>query len=485
MEEEIITTDVDEIIDVLKQNERIELNELAEKTGLSVDIVGEWARLLEEQNLARIEQGITRSYVIWNGETKTAPDSAHQKKKSKGKNAEENVLLEKKTIPIELPEEAIITEADISRLREVKSEIEKTLIRSTSRIGKTTETLERIESELEEYVKNAKSKVKEKSGNVKKLEQLVEKMKGIDEEVKARLETARGRAAEKMAAATEIEEMLNEANRADAEINEAIENAKAKLKEETRQVSLLENELAELKKVDGWMKEYKAEYEQKFGEFSKYVQQQEGNFKRLKKTIDENTGGGDLEDLARVVSQGGMLETEEENGKEKQAKNKAGGVHDEAQARVEKTLEKLAKEEIGLKTNAEKTGKGIEKKDAKKARGEEAGKRDSKKAKTGDRANVEKALERFVKKERKEKHGQGEDAAKEIDFAEAYAHIEKTLENFAKEDGGKAERELINVTVDEAQAHIEEALKKIKAENGNVEDEFIALFKNRKKKSGN
>lgn len=62
-----ISTDIDNLIRVLKIKKSIELNDLAKQSGLSIRDVEKWVKVLEEQGLVRIGYKLTKMYVDWLG----------------------------------------------------------------------------------------------------------------------------------------------------------------------------------------------------------------------------------------------------------------------------------------------------------------------------------------------------------------------------------------------------------------------------------
>ncbi|MDD5317912.1 MAG: hypothetical protein PHF51_04255 [Candidatus ainarchaeum sp.] len=67
---ETISTGVDGFIALVREKGRVEINEAASKLGLSRQVLEEWAQVLEEQGLIRIEYKFTKFYLIWLASTK-------------------------------------------------------------------------------------------------------------------------------------------------------------------------------------------------------------------------------------------------------------------------------------------------------------------------------------------------------------------------------------------------------------------------------
>ncbi|MGC9057584.1 MAG: hypothetical protein ACP5H8_00690 [Candidatus Micrarchaeia archaeon] len=68
-----ISTDVDRIIDYIKNRKRAELIEVARALNIKAVDVDKWAKVLEKQGVVNIEYTLTRMYIIWK-----SPDSVEE-----------------------------------------------------------------------------------------------------------------------------------------------------------------------------------------------------------------------------------------------------------------------------------------------------------------------------------------------------------------------------------------------------------------------
>jgi|GEM_PF-7110771 len=62
-----ISTDIDRILDYVRERRRAELIEVARALGIRAGDVDKWARLLEREGLIQIEYNLTKMYIIWAG----------------------------------------------------------------------------------------------------------------------------------------------------------------------------------------------------------------------------------------------------------------------------------------------------------------------------------------------------------------------------------------------------------------------------------
>jgi chromosome segregation ATPase len=64
-DELLITTGVDALVRLVKQKKRIELSDVSELLNIAEDTIEEWAGILEEQGILRIEYRLTKIYLVW------------------------------------------------------------------------------------------------------------------------------------------------------------------------------------------------------------------------------------------------------------------------------------------------------------------------------------------------------------------------------------------------------------------------------------
>lgn len=67
MDDAIISTDVDNLVKILSREKRLELSDLARKSGLPRHDVEKWLKILEEEGYIRLEYNLTRIIAIWSG----------------------------------------------------------------------------------------------------------------------------------------------------------------------------------------------------------------------------------------------------------------------------------------------------------------------------------------------------------------------------------------------------------------------------------
>ena len=64
-DELLVTTGVDALVRLVKQSGRIELTEAAKELKIPIDTLEDWARVLEEEGILRVQYKLTRVYLVW------------------------------------------------------------------------------------------------------------------------------------------------------------------------------------------------------------------------------------------------------------------------------------------------------------------------------------------------------------------------------------------------------------------------------------
>ncbi|MCX8205763.1 MAG: hypothetical protein N3H30_00865, partial [Candidatus Micrarchaeota archaeon] len=62
-----ITTDVDRILEYVRERQRAEIIEIARALNIKAGDVDKWAKVLEREGVVRIEYNITKMYIVWAG----------------------------------------------------------------------------------------------------------------------------------------------------------------------------------------------------------------------------------------------------------------------------------------------------------------------------------------------------------------------------------------------------------------------------------
>ncbi len=65
MDKEVIFTDIDKLISLIKEKKRVELNEVAHILGVSASTVEEWASFLEKEGIISLDYSLSDVFLVW------------------------------------------------------------------------------------------------------------------------------------------------------------------------------------------------------------------------------------------------------------------------------------------------------------------------------------------------------------------------------------------------------------------------------------
>ena len=84
-DELLITTGVDALVRLVKEKQRIELEDASSILSIPPETIEDWARVLEEESILRIEYRLTKIYLVWirptEEEVATEKQSFYEEKK--------------------------------------------------------------------------------------------------------------------------------------------------------------------------------------------------------------------------------------------------------------------------------------------------------------------------------------------------------------------------------------------------------------------
>jgi len=74
-ESQIVKTEVDELVDVVKRHKRLSFEEAAKKLKMPLEVIETWSTFLEEEGVLAIDYRLTTPYLIPAQNAKNAPTS--------------------------------------------------------------------------------------------------------------------------------------------------------------------------------------------------------------------------------------------------------------------------------------------------------------------------------------------------------------------------------------------------------------------------
>lgn len=72
--DELISTGVDQLINVVFNKKKVKLEDVATELGLSEKVIQEWVKILEDEGLIRMEYSFTTPYLVWAGQDFKEPE---------------------------------------------------------------------------------------------------------------------------------------------------------------------------------------------------------------------------------------------------------------------------------------------------------------------------------------------------------------------------------------------------------------------------
>lgn len=87
--DELISTGVDQLINVVFNKKKVKLEEVATELGLSESVIQEWVKILEDEGLVRMEYSFTTPYLVWAGQDFKEPEGLKDVKSERDQLADE------------------------------------------------------------------------------------------------------------------------------------------------------------------------------------------------------------------------------------------------------------------------------------------------------------------------------------------------------------------------------------------------------------
>lgn len=378
LDELLISTGVDGLIKLLHDKKRVELNAAAKALRMEPAIVEDWAHVLEEDGIIRIEYQFTKVFLIWAAASKEVLEEKLgniEQRKEKLKESMSSMI-----------KDADEEEKELESLEKDYLELYKTLDPKLLRISEHTEKLKKFEKEEDTIYAKQLEKME---GVRKKLDELTKLMEKVQV-----LPVSKEKAPEEDMAylksyADELKERMKEVDLSFKKISEQIEKEKERLgkaieakevPEEARrmvgEIDLLKKRLEEAEKIgdvaaearkrigemDGLRK--RLEEAEKIGDVLLEVKKKIGEMDQLKKKLEEaekigeivvevRKRAGEMDQLKKRLSEVGRVAPDEKALKdvkaaldqlslfEKELKNEVGRIRSDADE-IQKSISRQA-----------------------------------------------------------------------------------------------------------------------------------------------
>lgn len=154
-DELLITTGVDSLVRLVKQKRKVELPEASSLLNIPEDTIEEWARVLEEEGIIRIEYRLARIFLVW--VPPTAEEIAEEKESFYREKEEIVKEIEKirKRMPTQEKEVAELKNTFENAYKRIKSrleELEKSVVPVAATGLVTKEGMEAKKEKMQEYI---------------------------------------------------------------------------------------------------------------------------------------------------------------------------------------------------------------------------------------------------------------------------------------------------------------------------------------------
>ncbi|RLG20073.1 hypothetical protein DRN67_00970 [Candidatus Micrarchaeota archaeon] len=293
--EDAITTGIDGLIRIVHERGRVELREAADMLGVPTELAEEWAKLLEEENVLRMEFKLTKTYLVWKGPTREELARSVKKidverdemtkdlraliQRAKARKGELNVIKRDlnelaKVMDEKLPEKL---RRQLDALRAVEKDKEKIFQARMSGVRDIKEKLQAIEREIErkkDLVKTMKNRAEEIEASPalqKRVSEISDARKNLDEslksmeKMKAELQASlkdsgeqRDELTSAIKAMSELEEKVSEMEKAEKKAQKVIGKLEGKVKFIDKKLRTM-HELIESGEVEKTLKELNKE----------------------------------------------------------------------------------------------------------------------------------------------------------------------------------------------------------------------------------
>lgn len=177
--DELISTGVDQLINVVFNKKKVKLDDVATELGLSQNVILEWVKILEDEGLIRVEYSFTTPYLIWAGQEFREPEGIKDVKSEKDSLTNEvegfvnkitgeikNVKENKKKLKT-LLDQISAFDTNVSKVSSNLTSIRKSITDNSDSIQKLISSVEEESIEFDNKYGNYKTKLESVSGSFK------------------------------------------------------------------------------------------------------------------------------------------------------------------------------------------------------------------------------------------------------------------------------------------------------------------------------
>jgi chromosome segregation ATPase len=267
--DELISTGVDQLINVVFNKKKVKLEDVATELGLSQNVIQEWVKILEDEGLIRMEYSFTTPYLVWAGQDFKEPEGLKDVKSERDLLVDEveglvnkitgelkGVKENKKKLK-DLMKEISSFDKNIGKASENLSDIRKNVTQNSDSIKKLIKSVEEESKEFDNKYENYKEKLSSVSGSFKgdskKIKELTQnyeihksKLDGILTSLNSQLDNLNERIGELNEMSADIDEKLNTYKELDSNFNEEfIEKFNSDFKKIGKEYKLVKENIGE------------------------------------------------------------------------------------------------------------------------------------------------------------------------------------------------------------------------------------------------
>jgi chromosome segregation ATPase len=285
--DELISTGVDQLINVVFNKKRVKLEDVANELGISQNVIQEWVKILEDEGLVKMEYSFTTPYLVWAGQDFKEPENLKTVKSDRDVLADEvegfinkitgelkGVKENKKKLK-SLLDQISTFDTNVSKASTNLNSIKKNVTESSESIKKLIKSVEDESNEFDEKYTNYKEKLSSVSGSFKqdssKIKDLIKnyeihksKLDGILTSLNSQLENLTERIEELNEMSSDIDDKLNTYRELESNFNDKfIDNFNTDFKKIGKEYKLVKEGITErlkemkdaLKSVESFTKE--------------------------------------------------------------------------------------------------------------------------------------------------------------------------------------------------------------------------------------
>jgi len=249
--DELISTGVDQLINVVFNKKKVKLDDVATELGISQNVILEWVKILEDEGLIRVEYSFTTPYLIWAGQEFREPEGIKDVKNEKDSLTDEvegfvnkitgeikNVKENKKKLKT-LLDQISAFDTNVSKVSSNLSSIRKSIIDNSDSIQKLITSVEEESKEFDKKYEDYRKKLDSASGSFKgdstKVNELIKnyemhksKLDGVLLSLNSQLNSLNERISELNEMSSKIDEKLKNYKEIESSFNEGfVENFKS------------------------------------------------------------------------------------------------------------------------------------------------------------------------------------------------------------------------------------------------------------------